>query len=314
MSTSPSELNPRSSPDGEPTPRAKPTPWRTRWRKALLSEAGPKAMTRLLLLALSEWGDVHGLDIFPSTRTLVRATGLCRNTVEEHIRRGEAEGWIDRRPRGSGQGWRHMGYRLLIPERVPVAPGRTAGDAIPSDERGAGDAPPLDVGNPVDVAQEMNNVAHLVGKRGAGDAPYPTSTRVPTQPAQNSVQEQTEKTRPARQEILERLHDTIRNAPDSLHRQVSTSLPALYGFGTKAAQWALAGLDADDSRYVCSLNEDAVELVASVLYDMSRQNPSGFTRPRFVGFMKEAIRITCVDPDSAENLDAVELCWPTCGR
>lgn len=171
-------------------------------------------MTRLLLLALSEWGDVNGLDIFPSTRTLVRATGLCRNTVEEHIRRGEAEGWIDRRPRGSGQGWRHMGYRLLIPERVPVAPGRTAGDAIPSDERGAGDAPPLDVGNPVDVAQEMNNVAHLVGKRGAGDAPYPTSTRVPTQPAQNSVQEQAEKTRPARQEILERLTETIHVHPD----------------------------------------------------------------------------------------------------
>lgn len=103
------------------------------WRRVLLSEHGPPATRRHVLLTLSTYGDVEGREIFPSTRELARATGLSRRRVEEHLRIAAEEGWIDREASGTGHGWRQMSYRLGMPENV--------GTLRPHHEDARGDAP-----------------------------------------------------------------------------------------------------------------------------------------------------------------------------
>lgn len=99
------------------------SPWLFQWRKVLLSEAGPTFARRHVLNVLAGYGDEHGNEIFPSTDTLARATGMSRRRVEEHLRKAEADGWIERTVAGSGRGWRRMTYTLHVPKGADGASG-----------------------------------------------------------------------------------------------------------------------------------------------------------------------------------------------
>lgn len=109
------------------------TPWLFTWRSHLMSADGPPFTRRMLLLALSTYGDERGRDIFPSTREVARATGMTRKRVGEHLRKAAEEGWLQRRSIGQGQGWRRMRYRLTLPDSV----GRGVGATPPSEDVGS---------------------------------------------------------------------------------------------------------------------------------------------------------------------------------
>lgn len=54
-------------------------------------------MTRYVLLALSTYMNTDGGNAFPSQSKLAEKTGLAKRTVNEHLERAEADGWIARR-------------------------------------------------------------------------------------------------------------------------------------------------------------------------------------------------------------------------
>lgn len=108
-----------------------------RWRRALASPSGPAPTTRHVLLTLSLAANTDGGSCYPSTRTLATSTGLSRRCVMEHLRIAENEGWLDRRQRGGGQGWRRTEYTLVLPTNLGAE-----GDRV----RGDGELPRADVG------------------------------------------------------------------------------------------------------------------------------------------------------------------------
>lgn len=91
---------------------------RIKWRDAVASENGPQSpTTRLVLLVLSLHMDPRG-HAFPSTRLLSDRSGLSRRVVCEHLERAEADGWIARKMKGGGQGWRRWTYTARTPDVV----------------------------------------------------------------------------------------------------------------------------------------------------------------------------------------------------
>jgi hypothetical protein len=89
------------------------------WRKAIVSEYGPKPTTRLVLLVLSLHMDKEGDRCFPSTKALERETGLSERSVCTHLIMAEKTGWIKKEVCGlSGQGWKRHKYIASIPEKV----------------------------------------------------------------------------------------------------------------------------------------------------------------------------------------------------
>lgn len=89
-----------------------------RWRDVVASAAGPPSTTRLVLLTLSLHMNKGGGDAFPSTRLLAERTGLSERAVCTHLEHAEAGGWIVRERVGSGQAWKRMTYRPLIPKAL----------------------------------------------------------------------------------------------------------------------------------------------------------------------------------------------------
>lgn len=106
-------------------------PYMVRWRSVVASEHGPeRPMTRHVLLTLALHMDAEGGSCYPSSRLLANETGMCRRTVEKHLRAAVADGWIRREPRGTGRAWRRMVYHPAIPADV--------GNLIPHDDREGG--------------------------------------------------------------------------------------------------------------------------------------------------------------------------------
>ena len=92
--------------------------WRdlNRWRRRVISDAGPKQSTmRLLLLVLATHSDAN-LVCYPSERTLAAETALTVRSVRTHLKAAECDGWISRTPAAFKRGrWWHTVYLLTNP-------------------------------------------------------------------------------------------------------------------------------------------------------------------------------------------------------
>lgn len=93
-------------------------PYVITWRHKV-KRSSMKGARRWVLIALSHYPHDQHDGRFPSTDRLARDTGFTRRAVEKHLIAAEAAGWIMRRVRaGTGQGWRQMGYQLVLPADV----------------------------------------------------------------------------------------------------------------------------------------------------------------------------------------------------
>lgn len=103
------------------------------WRSALCESDLPPT-TRHVLLTLSLHMNERGGSCFPSSRILAAETGLTRRTVESHLRKAVALGWIEKAPqsRRSDGTFTPAQYRAMRPgERASHGPGET--DALPGE-------------------------------------------------------------------------------------------------------------------------------------------------------------------------------------
>lgn len=92
--------------------------WRdlNRWRRRVISDAGPKQSTmRLLLLVLATHSDAN-LICYPSERTLAAEAALTVRAVRKHLQAAECDGWISRTRAAYKRGrWWHTVYQLTNP-------------------------------------------------------------------------------------------------------------------------------------------------------------------------------------------------------
>lgn len=67
-----------------------------KWQAALMSEHGPHATTRHILLTLSVRMTRNGDKAYPGVRELERRTGLSQRTIINRLDRADEEGWVRR--------------------------------------------------------------------------------------------------------------------------------------------------------------------------------------------------------------------------
>ena len=88
------------------------------WRAEILSERGPpEAMTRYVLLVLSQHMNGDGDSCFPSIDTVAFEAALSEKSVRTHLERAAGEGWIERWTGSTSKGWRRYQYRATFHSR-----------------------------------------------------------------------------------------------------------------------------------------------------------------------------------------------------
>ncbi len=90
------------------------------WRDLVRSEQGPENPTvRLILVNLSFYMDVYGMNTSPSMDRQARETGLSKRSVIRAINSAVKEQWIYvEQRRYKGRAWKHNSYILRIPDVV----------------------------------------------------------------------------------------------------------------------------------------------------------------------------------------------------
>lgn len=86
------------------------------WRQALRHPEGPTKGMRLVLLALSTYGNATGDSMYPSIYSLAHSTDLHHETVRRLLQQAVAAGWVVRHEReGYGRGHRGYSYQAAMP-------------------------------------------------------------------------------------------------------------------------------------------------------------------------------------------------------
>lgn len=87
------------------------------WRAALTRSDLP-ATSRHVALVLSTFMDTNGGGAWPSLGTLAAAVGRSPRTVQRHLRRLEADGWLLVEPSKGGKPVNTNRWRAHIPHHV----------------------------------------------------------------------------------------------------------------------------------------------------------------------------------------------------
>jgi hypothetical protein len=86
-----------------------------RWRAAIRDSAR-SSTERLVAHVLSDYGNEHGEDIFPSVARLAHDSGLSDKCVRKTLKSLRGAGWLDWTERYNARGQDASLYRLLIPK------------------------------------------------------------------------------------------------------------------------------------------------------------------------------------------------------
>lgn len=163
----------------------RPVPFLFKWRQAIKDSTLPPS-SRHIAHALSDFGDEHGGDIWPSIARLAHDSGLRDRAVRMHLKGLERAGWIQIHHRYNKKGQTSSSYTLHIPEGFAAFPyedrdeetakyaatesGVTATNDAVTATNDAGDGIPVPTTSPRDLSKENSPLT----------SPAPTSATAST--------------------------------------------------------------------------------------------------------------------------------------